>query len=41
MEAHKDLFAKHDGDLGDTDLITHKINVGEEKPVKSRPNRVS
>ena len=32
-----DLFAKHDGDLGDTDLITQKTDVGNTKPVKARP----
>ena len=36
-----DLFAKDDGDLGDTDLIKHKIDVGGARPVKSRPNRCS
>ena len=41
LEAHKDLFSKHHGDLGDTNLITHKIDVVGAKPVKSRPNRVS
>ena len=37
LEANMDLFANHDVNLGDTDLITHKIDVGEVKPVKSRP----
>ena len=41
LEANKDLFAKHDGDLGDTDLITHKIDVGDAPPVKKRPYRLN
>ena len=41
LNAHMDFFAKHDGDLGDTNLITHKIEVGGEKPVKARPNRIN
>ena len=41
LETHMDLFAKDDGDLGDTDIIRHKIDVGGARPVKSRPNRCS
>ena len=36
-----DLFAKHNGDLGDTNLITHKIDVGNAKPVKTRPQMLN
>ena len=36
-----DLFAKHNGDIGDTNLITHKIDVSNAKPIKSRPNRIN
>ena len=41
LDARKDLFVKHDRDLGDTNLITHKIDLGGANPVKARPNRIN
>ena len=36
-----DIFSKNDADLGDTDLVTHDIDVGEAEPVKSPPHRLN
>ena len=41
LRQNVDLFAKHDGDLGDTDLMTHTIDVGDAEPVKARPYRLN
>ena len=41
LKHNEDLFAKHDGDLGDTDIMTHKIDVGDAKPVRARPYRLN
>ena len=34
-------LAKHDRDLGDTSLITHKIDEGKAKVLNCRPNRIN
>ena len=35
-----DIFAKHKMDLGEFSEVTHKIEVGEVKPVQCRPRRI-
>ena len=41
LRHNEDLFSKHDGDLGDTDIMTHKIDVGDATPVRARPYRLN
>ena len=35
------LICKAGGDIGDTNLMTQKIEVEGTKPVKARPNRIN
>ena len=35
-----DIFAKDEHDLGKTDIVQHKIDVGDHPPIKSTPYRV-
>ena len=35
-----DIFAKDEHDLGKTDIVQHKIDVGDHSPIKSTPYRV-
>ena len=35
-----DQFAKHEGDLGRTDLARHRIETGNAAPIKQRPRRL-
>jgi len=36
----QDVFSKSLADIGYTDLVKHKINTGDSKPIKQRPNRI-
>ena len=36
----KDLFAKHKYDLGYSEAVLHRINVGKAKPIKDHPRRL-
>ena len=38
--AYSDVFALTDEELGETDLVTHSINTGDAKPVKTLPRRL-
>ena len=38
--AYSDVFALTDEELGGTDLVTHSINTGDAKPVKTLPRRL-
>ena len=40
LAKHLQVFAKSKTDLGRTDLITHKINTGDARPVKQAPRRI-
>ncbi len=40
LEEFDDIFSKHSRDYGRTDLISHKINLTESEPPKSRLYRV-
>ena len=35
-----DIFTKDEHDLGKTDIVQHKIDVGDHPPIKSTPYRV-
>jgi predicted aspartyl protease len=37
---YTDTFSTGDGDIGKTGLVKHKINTGDEIPIKQRPRRV-
>jgi len=38
--AHSDVFALTDEELGETDLVTHSIDTGNTKPIKTLPQRL-
>jgi len=40
LTKHQDVFSKNDSDIGNTDLVTHKIDVGNSKPIKTYPYRI-
>ena len=37
---HDNVFARHKYDLGYTDIVEHKIDVGNAKPIKQAPRRL-
>ncbi|CAG4929464.1 unnamed protein product [Parnassius apollo] len=37
---YADVFSSNDADIGKTGLIQHKINTGEELPIRQRPRRL-
>lgn len=39
VQANKDLFAKHDIELGHTETVKMKIKTGNHPPIKNRPYR--
>ncbi len=39
MIKHSDVFARSSNDLGHTSVVKHKINTGNNQPVKQRPRR--
>jgi hypothetical protein len=39
IQKNKDLFAKTDSELGQTDTVKMKIDTGDHKPIKNRPYR--
>jgi len=38
--AYSDVFALTDEELGETDLVTYSINMGNARPVKTLPERL-
>lgn len=40
LDVYTNLSAKSDSDLGRTDIVTHKINTGTNRPVKIPSKRV-
>lgn len=40
IEEYTDIFSRHSGDIGETDLIEHHIDTGEAVPIRQRPRRV-
>ena len=40
LAQYPDLFAQHDNDLGHTTLVTHKIPLTEETPIKEKVRRM-
>ena len=39
MKKHEDIFVKGKNDLGRTNVVKHKIETGDAKPIKQRPYR--
>ncbi|CAG5048976.1 unnamed protein product [Parnassius apollo] len=37
---YADVFSSNDADIGKTGLVQHKINTGEELPIRQRPRRL-
>ncbi|CAG5028002.1 unnamed protein product [Parnassius apollo] len=37
---YADVFSSKDADIGKTGLVQHKINTGEELPIRQRPRRL-
>ena len=35
----QDIFVKHDGDLGRTNLVEHHIDTGRQRPIRQRPRK--
>ena len=40
LHSNEDIFSKSDADLGDTNWITHKIEIENARPVKAAPRRM-
>ena len=40
LAQYPDLFAQHDNDLGHTTLVTHKIPLVDETPIKEKVRRI-
>ena len=40
IQKHKDIFAKHDFDLGDTDTVKHNIKTNQTEPVSQTFRRI-
>ncbi|CAF4895233.1 unnamed protein product [Pieris macdunnoughi] len=40
LKTFSDMFATHDGDLGRTGVVKHRIETGTEAPIRLRPRRV-
>jgi hypothetical protein len=36
----KDVFSESSGDIGTTSLTSHKIDTGDQKPIKQQPRRL-
>lgn len=41
MQSNRDVFATTDSELGTTTVLSHKIDVGITRPIKSMPYRTS
>ena len=41
IRSHRDVFALTDAELGQTNLVTHRINTGDTGPIKIPPHRAS
>ena len=41
LEQYDDLFARHDGDVGQTAACTHVIDTGNHRPVNQPPRRLA
>ena len=37
---HSNLFSKHSGDIGHTNLVEHEIDTGDTRPFKQQPYRI-
>ena len=40
LRKHIDVFSKHDGDIGDCDMIKHRIDLVDDTPFKQRHRRI-
>lgn len=40
MQKHIKVFAKSKTDLGKTNIVSHKINTGDARPIKQQPRRI-
>lgn len=40
LDDYDDIFAKHDYDIGHTDMIKHSIELTDNKPIYQRPYRI-
>ena len=40
IQESQDVFSLHDNDLGNTDLVQHRINTGDNIPIKQAPRRI-
>ncbi|XP_052722158.1 uncharacterized protein LOC128193025 [Crassostrea angulata] len=40
LQKHIKVFAKSKTDLGKTNIVSHKINTGDAKPIKQQPRRI-
>ena len=40
LNDHQAVFAKHDDDLGRTNIVQHRTDTGDHLPIKQRPRRV-
>ena len=41
IRSHRDVFALTDAELGQTNLVTHRIDTGDTGPIKTPPHRAS
>src|ERR1700742_3021876 len=39
MKNHEDIFVKNKNELGKTNVVKHKIDTGNAKPIRQRPYR--
>ncbi|XP_052711068.1 uncharacterized protein LOC128185532 [Crassostrea angulata] len=40
LQKHIKVFAKSETDLGKTNIVSHKINTGDARPIKQQPRRI-
>ena len=40
VSAYKDIFSRHDGDIGHTHLVEHTIDTGDAAPIRQPPRRI-
>ena len=40
MKKYEDIFVKNKNELGKTNVVKHKIDTGNAKPIRQRPYRV-
>ena len=40
LQKHLDVFARSKTDLGKTNIVTHKIETGNARPIKQQPRRI-